>query len=362
MVLSHWFANSTLLPKKRHDTRTQIMGNRITKGTLQQSTERKPSLSTHPLLQTVDKRFVTSIKYITINHRGSALMVTDFDEVYGIGSNKEYELGVGDNLPRLEAPARVVGLSGKKVKWIGLTKVNGAVVTEDGEVYMWGRNSFRLLLHQDENFVRSEPFKITGIPGKVVQLSFMSPALALTDRGEVYCWGFKVFRSDELDDAIEAPVKIGGVLSGKRIVQVAVGFDTSFALSEDGQLYSWGFNGVDGKMILGRRSNFDEYIPDIAEVTKGMKIVKIAVNLWHAMAISSDGKLVVWGDCEYLDTKIPLLNKHKAVDIGCGPWSCAVQTSKGIFVWGAVKMKQQFRKPKKLKYKSIDDMFLHAGW
>ena len=71
-------------------------------------------------------------------------------------------------------------------------------------------------------------------------------SLALTDEGEVYAFGRGDSNQLGLGDGADqhvTPVKIDG-LGGVRIRKVTSGSNQNFAVAKSGDLYSWGFGGA----------------------------------------------------------------------------------------------------------------------
>ncbi len=93
------------------------------------------------------------------------------------------------------------------------------------------------------------------------------------------------------------PVEVnrGGLLAGKTIVRVARGSNSTFALTTEGKVYSWGNNGS-GK--LGDGTTTARNVPVAAEATgvlAGKVVVAISAGAGHGMALCSDGTLAAWG-------------------------------------------------------------------
>lgn len=100
-------------------------------------------LSTLNLFKEVDKHFLESIELIYIYKYisdESAIMVTIQDNVYTIGTTK-ISNSSGD-IQKMSQPEKIHCLCGKKVRLIEMNKLNVLVLTGDGQVFMWGDNSF----------------------------------------------------------------------------------------------------------------------------------------------------------------------------------------------------------------------------
>ncbi|KAL0484605.1 E3 ubiquitin-protein ligase HERC [Acrasis kona] len=74
---------------------------------------------------------------------GYFLALTESGTVYSWGNNFNYQLGLGDRMNR-DFPTLIEGLSNLKVTKVGVTQDdNSYALTEDGDLYMWGRGFMR---------------------------------------------------------------------------------------------------------------------------------------------------------------------------------------------------------------------------
>ena len=142
----------------------------------------------------------------------------------------------------------------------------------------------------------------------IIQIaSGYSHMLALGADGAMYAWGSN--SRGQLGDGTSTqrnyPIRVvttGTPIEGKRVVKVAAGYDTSFAITSDGKLYSWGEN---NHGQLGRGSVSIIFNPTPQEVVtagtpmSGKKIVDIVSNQATTLALDSDGVLYSWGYNEH---------------------------------------------------------------
>jgi alpha-tubulin suppressor-like RCC1 family protein len=128
------------------------------------------------------------------------------------------------------------------------------------------------------------------------------------------------------------------------------------ALSEEGQIFSWGKNDrklkislyyppltircVDGQLGLGGGITMDVYslenYPRALEGVEGVEFAQIAAGHVHAAALTKDGQLYMWGMKAYLDPHcMTALKEHTLVSVACGTNYTAVLTDKGqLFTFG----------------------------
>lgn len=134
-----------------------------------------------------------------------------------------------------QTPKLVEGeLADKKVVQIVLGKEHRLALTDKGQVYYWGFKSVNGYL------VPSKPKRVKGAIGdrKAVAVA-CGPFLAvvLLEDGHLFNW--RVLNDDQCN-----PVPVGGLL-GKTVKQVVCGFEENLALTDSGQVFTWdGTNGV----------------------------------------------------------------------------------------------------------------------
>ncbi|MGO3702061.1 MAG: RCC1 domain-containing protein [Candidatus Saccharimonadales bacterium] len=178
-------------------------------------------------------------------------------------------------------------------------------LSADGKVYSWGVNTNGRLGDGTEYHV-SFPIAVktegTPMQGKrIVQIAGgNSHSLALASDGTVYAWGSnsngQLGNNNTGTDAWEpVAVSMSGVLSGKRIVQIAGGNSHSLALDSDGKVYAWGLNDY-GQ--LGNNSTTSSAVP--VAVSAGSElgsktITQISAGNVHSTAVASDGGAYAWG-------------------------------------------------------------------
>lgn len=195
-------------------------------------------------------------------------------------------------------------LAGKTPVQVSAGYQYNVVLCSDGTIAAWGENSSGQL-GDGTTTVRNAPVtvKTDGVlAGKtVVQVDAgLIHTVALCSDGTLVSWG-KNSRG-ELGDGTttdrRAPVTMdmGGVLTGKTVVQLAAGSKYTSVLCEDGTLASWGER---SSGQLGDGSTTYRTVPvaaDQSNVLSGKTIFQVAAGSYHTVALSADGTLAAWGD------------------------------------------------------------------
>ena len=114
----------------------------------------------------------------------------------------------------------------------------------------------------------------------------------ITIEGELYTWGRGVFGQlgHGNNQSTSNPQLVSG-LSKYRISQVACGWQHSMALTDEGQVFSWGY-GEDGQ--LGHGTCDDSFSPKLISKLKSRIVSQIAWGHSHSGAVSN-GDLFMWG-------------------------------------------------------------------
>lgn len=175
---------------------------------------------------------------------------------------------------------------------------HSAFLTEVGEVYTVGCGIYGQLGHESD---RDEvvPMIVTHLSSQpIVSIacggSFM---VALSEFGEVFTWGSNLkgqlglgdFRDRNAPQAVES-------LSGKQIQQIAAG-NSHVIVSSETVPYSWGM-GDRGQLGLGNTTT--QCLPQPIESLRGAEIISISCGFAHSavvvtMASSEIQSVYVWG-------------------------------------------------------------------
>ena len=208
----------------------------------------------------------------------SAYALLSDGSLYTWGDNKYGQLGLGDKANRYYYPSenQKINIPDKINELIGLKdtgydtserttfyKFSLYAITENGELYAWGDNSDgQLGIGNNDN--QSIPVKVTGINGKIKQLITLKKY-----DGEAFFDYFYVY-----------------------------------ALTEDGSLYAWGYN---GEGLLGVGDKMDRNTP--TKVNLPGKIKELMHNSYSVYTILEDGSLYAWNNNTPTPTKINLPGK-----------------------------------------------------
>ncbi|XP_070409981.1 probable E3 ubiquitin-protein ligase HERC1 [Nothobranchius furzeri] len=277
---------------------------------------------------------------------GEAPVVSETCEVYVWGSNSSHQLVEGTQEKILQPK---LAASFTDAQTIEAGQYCTFVISSDGSVRACGKGSYGRLGLGDSNN-QSTLKKLTFEPHRAIKKVLSSKGsdghtLAFTTEGEVFSWGDGDYGKlgHGNSSTQKYPKLIQGPLQGKVVVCVSAGYRHSAAVSEDGELYTW------GEGDFGRLGDGDSNSRNIPTLVKDISNVgEVSCGSSHTIALSKDGR-TVWsfgggdnGKLGHGDTN--RVYKPKVVEalqgmfirkVCAGSQSSLALTSTGqVFAWG----------------------------
>ena len=256
---------------------------------------------------------------------GDSAIITESGNLYMWGSNSRGELGNGTTTDSY-TPIKIMD----NIKSVSLGSSSSAAITEIGELYTWGDNSDGTL-GDGTTIDRYYPIKIMDNVASVSVSSSVSAAI--TEDGSLYMWGYN--NGGRLGNGygngiVATPIKILD-----NVKSVSLGNSHSAAITKDGDLYTWGFNDC-GQ--LGNGTTTDSYTP-----IKIMDNVKsVSLGSLNSAAITKDGRLYVWGNNDHgevgngttTDMCVPIKIMDNVKSVSLGSISAAITETGELYMWG----------------------------
>ncbi|CAK7354710.1 unnamed protein product [Dovyalis caffra] len=276
-----------------------------------------------------DRRTPTQLSILDDHEIVSITCGADHTTAYSASRMEVYSWGWGDfgrlghgNSSDLFTPQPIKALHGLKIRQIACGDSHCLAVTTDGEVLSWGRNqNGQLGLGTTEDSLL--PQKIQAFQGVSVKMvaAGAEHTVAVTEDGELYGWGWGRYGNLGLGDRNDrvVPERVS-VVNGEKMLMVACGWRHTISVSSSGALYTYGWSKY-GQ--LGHGDFEDHLTPHKLEALRDSFISQVSGGWRHSMAMTSDGKLYGWG-----------WNK-KVVQISCG-WrhTLALTERENVFSWG----------------------------
>ncbi len=196
----------------------------------------------------VKVRFATGvrIKAISAGGDGFSLALTTTGKVLAWGNNSLGQLGDGSTTNRLK-PVMVKFPSGTQVKNIAGGGFHALAISTAGFLFGWGGN-FDGQLGDGTTTSRDVPERIVillkGVGPITGLIAGCSHTLVLTSSGALLAWGYN--GDGELGNSTTTSSDIAvrvDMLVGVTVKAVSAGCADSFALTTDGHVLAWGYNG-----------------------------------------------------------------------------------------------------------------------
>jgi alpha-tubulin suppressor-like RCC1 family protein len=251
------------------------------------------------------------------------LVITESGQAYAFGWNYHGQLG---NSTYIEGqgshgwnpvPALIVlpGQEGQVVQVAGGSDFSLAL-TESGQLYAFGENSFGELgnetnINQITGKANPTPTLVTlpGQNGPVVEVAAgLLHTLALTESGQLYSFGANndgqlgretVHKPGEWANPTPTLVTLPG--QDGPVMQIAAGRTSSFAVTESGQLYAFGENRY-GQLGFAENSGPGpdpsenaHPTPTLVTLPGGASVAEVAAGSFHTLALTDGGQLYAFG-------------------------------------------------------------------
>lgn len=205
-----------------------------------------------------------------MNHHGQV-----YNWGFGIGGqlNPEFE--------NIHTPTLVEGL--RDIVDIACGQDHSLALNSQGILWAWGCSDF---LYQEEMFQHIPPTPVE-IDKRVIKASGGElHNLALAEDGTCYTWGIylkgNLGYEDDTQNTIQPKPVDYFVKNNIRIKQISTGASHNLALSEEGDLYSWG---AGGSGQLGHLDDLDRTIPTKVKYFEGKNIRFIKASFEGSMIV-----------------------------------------------------------------------------
>jgi alpha-tubulin suppressor-like RCC1 family protein len=187
----------------------------------------------------------------------AAFAIGEAGELFSWGHGEHWRLGHGDerNQP---SPKCVEALRGVWVSSVSVGDYHVLALTAEGSVYTWGYNEERAVLGSPHVWEELLPNPVEAL--RSVRVGSIATAgcrcYAVADTGELWAWGFgdsTPLGHGEQVSRIGTSPELVGALQGVRVDAVVAGDNHTFALTDDGSVFTWGSRkaALDGALGLG---------------------------------------------------------------------------------------------------------------
>jgi alpha-tubulin suppressor-like RCC1 family protein len=223
---------------------------------------------------------------------GHVLILTEKYQVYGLGNNFYKELGLEYHKHHIKAPELIPGIS--DVIMVATGYHHSLVLTKYGTVYGFGSNrAGQLGLGSANDYKCYLPIIIPGANNIVSISAGSNHSLFLDKNGKVYSCGYNCSGQLGLEDNIDK-YNLVQIQFPTKIAEIAAGDLHSLALTEEGSIYSFGDN-RHGKLGLSCANFHDEPVWSPTLIPFPHKIISIAAGMNHSLLLTLDGQVYSFG-------------------------------------------------------------------
>ncbi|MES2557581.1 MAG: RCC1 repeat- and reductase domain-containing protein [Bacteroidota bacterium] len=210
----------------------------------------------------------------------------------------------------------------------------------DGTVWAWGNNHLGQVGDTAVDFF-SEPVQVQGLSNVADLSAGHLHNLALKYDGTVWCWGSNAYGMAGQAPPISilvTPMQVAGL---SNIKLIAGGSLHSMAVTQSGELYTWGSDDHDA---LGFFAGTHSEIP-LLQSQMGT-VTSIAAGEAYSLVVRNDGKIISWGanlygqtgigSTSYSSSPTVLANLSKDIrQVAAGAdFSFAIATDGSVYAWG----------------------------
>lgn len=236
--------------------------------------------------------------------------LTSFGRLFMWGDNMYGELGI-ENLHPMSTPVEVTSRfmlnDEEKIISISFGDYHSSALTSEGRVFMFG-NNFCGEIGDGTTTNATVPTDITSYFNlangeEIIQVALgYHHSSALTSYGRIFTWGFN--GRGQLGDGtqesrlIPTDITMNIPLSeNESIIHISMAWDFSAALTSSGRLFMWGSN---GNGTLGTGTS-DTYLMNPTEITNqfilspGDKIISVEINCVSSAVLTQEGRLFMFG-------------------------------------------------------------------
>jgi alpha-tubulin suppressor-like RCC1 family protein len=229
------------------------------------------------------------------------------------GANPYGQLGDGTTTDK-EVPTEITSnfslSTGEKIISLSLGSNHASALTSTGRVFMWGGNGSGQLgdgTTTDKNVPTEITSNISLRPNdKIIGLSLgKGYSSALSAMGRVFVWGWNElgYLGDGTSTSRSIPTEITTGFSlfvGETIISLSKGSTHASALTSTGRVFMWGDNQYgylgDGTSIT---RNVPTEITSNFSLSTGEKIISLSLGSTHSSALTSTGRVFMWGWNEF---------------------------------------------------------------
>lgn len=264
------------------------------------------------------------------------------------GSTLHGELGLGGiEDENILTPCELNFHKATQIEQIACGENYTVIITQDGQVYSCGNNDYGQLGHEKG---RKRLQLVPGLDAFIFKKVACGAChtLAVNEWGQLFSWGSNIDGQLGLNspNVTEPAPRMVKTLGTSVIVQVACGVNHAIALTNNGELYTWGSHS-EGQLGLGPDIK-NELKPKLISSLAAVPITFVACGGYHTIVITKSGAVFGWGKNTFgqlglndtqnrsLPCQLRTLRNAKVCYAACGEeFSVFLTMDGGVFTCGA---------------------------
>ena len=211
-------------------------------------------------------------------------IITEDDNLYSFGSNRSGQLGLGDT-DNKNVPTLVKVSNGSKVKTVGCGSGHTIIITKDGTLYSFGDNGYGQLGLGD-NTPMNIPILVAALNDLKVKVVSCgnNHTVIITEDGNLYSFGKNEFGQlglGNIGDKNEP--KLVTIPGGLKVKAASCGYHHTVIITEDNNFYTFGRN---RNIQLGLGDTTNRYIPTLVNIPRATKVIAASCGETHTVVIA----------------------------------------------------------------------------
>eukprot|EP01119_Soliformovum_irregulare_P020010 TRINITY_DN6432_c0_g1_i1.p1 TRINITY_DN6432_c0_g1~~TRINITY_DN6432_c0_g1_i1.p1 ORF type:complete len:881 (-),score=227.24 TRINITY_DN6432_c0_g1_i1:8-2260(-) len=223
--------------------------------------------------------------------------------LYTFGSGYLGRLGHGNDKNQ-PLPCMVDALMMEKITYVACGGKNTAAIADNGTVYIWGYNQYSQVGVSDlvKKRIVDHPVRNAKLSGRgIVAICIGDRHMgAYSDTGTAFAWGSNEFGAlgiGTLKDQ-ETPIPIT-FFKSSRVICMSMQGAHSAAVTEEGQLYTWG-RSTSGR--LGYSVRGEQVLPQIPDAIREERFTQVVCGTLHTIGLTTKNQVWIWGSGKYGQT------------------------------------------------------------
>jgi len=286
-----------------------------------------------------------------------SLLLTEKGKLYAWGRGKESQLGISEEYMEVPVAVAAVNVLGQ-IKDAVAGSLHNLVLDAQGRLFCYGDNTaYQCGLGQGDDSQLAAPQRVAEVDDEVVVMVGAKDMLSacITDQGRIYVWG----------NHVDKTPRYIGIMNG--VKQMSVGSHHVMLLDTQGRVFVFGA-GEDGQLGLKNGAKVAE-VPAQVDALKGIPIAFITAGSDNSFAITTEGKVYVWGGGsfgknglgawapQFVPVQVTALGDKKVRRVAAGMTSSLFLTDKGEVFWSGANLRDGSHVMEPIPWASASDKF-----